>query len=299
MNKQIKLFAYIDICDNPITAWEVAIGRVASATFNKENTIPLSFWFLRLILFYIRSNYTDSRLNNDLRVELIRKEFFPSKVSRLKGVYFFQDYDSAVRSLDCWKNGNYNKDFIAEVNFLVNKLSYYDSDWITHNLKNKLQTSDEWIYNYLSGKPMTNSPSWEIIAEGIGYIVNEDLRRLAYSELMKKWPETSSFLNLCTYAFNYNFLDAGRITPSIIMKNNSLICTYQFDYEYMKLHKLEIFNSINMDFGSKANIPWISSHVYNSLFSLPDLNKILPKYAIKDQNIYQYFDRILHFVSDD
>lgn len=299
MNKQIKLFAYIDIFNNPFTAWEVAIGRVASASFNKENTIPLSFWFFRLILSYIKSNYKDNRLKTELCIELIRKEFFPSKVSRLKGVYFFQDYDSAVRTLDCWKNGNYNKDFISEVNFSVNKISYYDSDWITNNLKYNPQASDEWIYNYLSGKPMTNLPSWEIVAEGIGYIQNDDLRRLAYSELMKRWPETSSFLILCSYAFNYNFLDAGRLTPSIIIDNGSLTCTYLFDYEYMKLHKLEIFNSINSIYGSKANIPWLSSQVYNSLFSLPDLDKFLPKYKLDGLNVYQYFDKILHFVNDD
>ena len=299
MYKNLKLYAYFNIKENPVTAWEVAIGRVAAARYNKKSQIPVSFWFFSLLQSCIKSKFKDSRLIKELQIELIRKQFFPSKVSRLKGVYFFSSLEEAKSTLNKWTNGNYNELYISQVNFNVKNISYYDSDWITYNLSKEHNNFDEWMFNYLAGKPMSNAPSWEIVADGIGLIVNNNLRELAYRELMKKWPDSSTLLALSSYAFYYNLLDAGRIVPSVLLDNETLTCCYLFDHEYMKEHQLEIAKSVER--GEKEGIffPCKPPKDHNTFFSLPDFRKIMPTFPISDPTLYEYFNKILKFMNQD
>ena len=302
MITNLRLYAYFDIQKYPITAWEVAIGRIISAHYDEKDKFPISFWFYQYIQNFIEKRQKNARIKflNELQIELIRQKFFPSKVSRLKGVYFFTTYEDAKRALYKWKGEDFNERFISQVNFTVKRISYYDSDWITDNLIQPNPSSDEWIFNYLSGKPKSKEPLWEVVVEGVGIVVSKELRIAAYQALMKKWPECTPFLATCACAFYYGHIDAGRAVPSIFFKDNKLSCVYLLNTGYLFEHEKEITECMIKWKKEGYFLPFKMPKDPDSFAVLPNfkgISGLMGTYKLDDPKIYLWFKKIYDFVN--
>ena len=77
-------------------------------------------------------NDTPERLTSELWLEEIRREYYPENVSRLHGVFVFDDLGSLAT---LWENNNWGNHFedeyLADVGVSAEKSSRLDSIWIS------------------------------------------------------------------------------------------------------------------------------------------------------------------------
>src|SRR6266404_4589190 len=175
-------FKCLDI-DNPMVAWEVAIGRIASANEN-EAGFGVSPWAYSHLREYANSQRV-RRFADELELERVRLSYYPNQVSRLRGVFFFESKFEAEAALDRWGMAT-KKQYISAVTFYPSTLSKLDSEWITFNLGSSTQTN--WMKSYWSGETSGIKPLTEILAMGTGEVQDKSLRIRAYQRIYKLWP---------------------------------------------------------------------------------------------------------------
>lgn len=186
--EQRKLYAYLNL-NNPIVAWEVAIGRIESICYKSE--FGVSIWFYNLVRKYLSDNHNE-KLQNELALEKVRSDNFRDKVSRLTGIYLFKTKEMAEIAIDRWSlNQNY-KNTIAEIDFHGLNFTEVDSEWITDYLGSPLEQNAPWMHNYWSGVTRGENPLTEVLASGIGYINDKKSEAWLSKNYMK-----NGLLHLC------------------------------------------------------------------------------------------------------
>ncbi len=89
MSENFELFAYLNV-GNPMVLWEIAVGRHRSVCDRSEaNSHSISLWQYGLFRQYTRHGMSP-KIANEFRLEAIRQKHYPSCVSRLTGLYFFE-----------------------------------------------------------------------------------------------------------------------------------------------------------------------------------------------------------------
>lgn len=236
--ENIKAFAYVNI-DNPMVSWETAIGRIISHDENQHG-LALSLRAFAILREYAQKGYTP-RFINELRLELIRKKCYPNQVSRLKGIYLFDSNEKVEMAFHRWRI-RINKSYITQVNFSATRVSRLDSEWITTYLATENIEDDSWIHSYWKGETCGENPLTELIADGIGLVCNNELRRQAYHATMKRVPTLSKGLGLSAYGFYCGHENVGQMFPSIqILENNKIRGQYLADFREFT----ENFNSFD------------------------------------------------------
>lgn len=280
-----KLFAYFNI-DHPMVAWEVAIGRIKSICDRNEDKFGVSLWFYGLMEKYIKDASSTSVIN-EFKLELVRQNIFPEKVSRLQGVYFFESKYLAETALDRW-GLSHRKKYISEVYFSGNSYTEVDSEWITSYLKSD---DIEWMPKYWSGETLGVKPLTEIIASGIGIIHNNELRSLAYQRVIEKWPTTSILLNACIATFSESKIeDVGLSVPALLNKSGKLEGCY-----YIRMKSFDENQHIVVDSLQKAavkgmDLPNILPSDKDKIFSLPDLTDL--KIQLDNEQVSDIFETV-------
>jgi len=105
----------------------------------------------------------------EIELEQVRRSYFPTQVSRLKGLYVFKSLEDAEKALE-WKDGNFEDDFLTPIKYPSSK-TIVDSNWITYFSKGK--HPDDWRIRYWRGESYPGqNPLWEVIIDS--YIVIND-----------------------------------------------------------------------------------------------------------------------------
>lgn len=269
----ITLYAYLDIT-HPFVAWEVAIGRIKSVDDNNPEGFGISQWQYSLLSEYVNHGL-NQRFINELMLEHIRQKCYPQRVSRLQGVYFFESEEDANNALDRW-NMPYKKKYISAVKFSANKLTKVDSEWITNKF---FSTSDiRWMNRYWEGEVYGEAPLYEILASGIGVILNYDLRIEAYKRIINLWPESTFLLAMACCSFKvYKMEEIALLRPAIIAKNDKIIGSYFIKMSDLDTKENQEKAAHAMEICKKNNElpPFILPKNPEAIWRIPDLRQYI------------------------
>ena len=220
-------FAFLNV-DNPWIAWLVYRGEMVSP--KATNAGSLSVWHANYLINAANAGRRAQYYKMEMAVELARRQSFPDKVSRLSGLYFFEDVESAKRAGRRW-DGNFREEHLAEIKLVgTPQISRYDSEWITHGMGS---SDRSWIPNYLSGVPMDQSPLWELLVEGRGFVLGTRVRERAYETVRRTWPTSLGLLELSRVAVELNS-DLGLICPFLSTDSDKVRLTLQLSFSDAK-----------------------------------------------------------------
>jgi hypothetical protein len=131
----------------------------------------------------------------EVYLDSIRKITHPNAVSRFDGLYFFKTKEDAELAYE-YMNLKINKDYLTEINFSANKYSEHDSMYITDKLEYELSSdSSDWMKSYWNGETLYREPLIEVLASGIGLVINKELREKAYWNIVNNNPHSHPLLN--------------------------------------------------------------------------------------------------------
>ncbi|HHX7277451.1 TPA: hypothetical protein ACVHP4_003040 [Yersinia enterocolitica] len=265
-----KLYAYLNI-DNPMVAWEVAIGRIQSICDKQE--FGVSVWFYNLVKGFVETN-NNVKITNEFKLELTRMKMYPEKVSRLQGVYFFESREMAEIAVERWGIPG-RKKYITEVDFLGNNYTEVDSEWITTYLGSDPRQNPSWMERYWKGETLGVKPLIEVLASGIGIVRDQAIRCEAYWKIIDAWPTTSILLNGCIGGFNKKGLEQiGRSIPTIFVEKGEMLGKHYINMNDFKYHVKEIFESLDEMEAEGIKLPFIRPNNEESVFSVPDLRHL-------------------------
>lgn len=191
----VVVFAFLNV-DDPWVAWLVYRGEVASAGMVGEPG-ALSYWHAKYLFDAAGPRARAAHYRAELDIERVRAASYPEQVSRLRGLYFFEDEGSARRAGERW-DGNFVGEHLAEVELIGRpRISRYDSNWITQRM---FHADRSWIPDYLAGRSFGPHPLWELLVEGRGYVLGTRVRKPAYETLKGQWLESLGLLELSRVA---------------------------------------------------------------------------------------------------
>jgi len=273
-NENVKLWAYLNI-SNPIVAWEVAIGRICSADDPPRESYGTSIWFYSLMQ-NLSKNGLDMRFLNELTLELTRLQTYPTAVSRLRGVYFFESEEMAIAAITRWGMPKQYLRFISSVNFSANMLTRVDSEWITWNLKSEDQS---WMPKYWAGESYGEVPLTEVLASGIGLIENMDLRNEAVKWVYENWPLSTPLLSMAACSIKEartldvpEFETFGLISPVLTANNGSIQGKHTINMHALDSRQDEIIKALDACLARGECLPWVTDPDKKILFKVPDLS---------------------------
>lgn len=282
MDDYIKAYAYLDIENSVAAAWGVMRGMLISPIVLENSSEGKGF--LSFMTASILSQQEGKKLFNEALIEEARALIFPEKASRLRGLYFFENKDDAVKA-EKW-GYHFIEDNLSEILIpkkMISKLTKVDSNWITYaELDDEGVIKDRtWIRKYWEGKPYNENPIWEIIFEGVALIPNEGIRRQA-EEIVKTWFPESDFFILAARLSSEVGSFGGIITPYLLYSEpeNSLKIEYIFRDE--ELHSQEIVEKMSKhpDFKILAKIMHDSEN-----YRMPDFTRWVRTINTKESHI--------------
>lgn len=290
-------FIYLDTEFAP-AAWNAVKGFFCSVDIIKkrhENNNFISFSHAQML------KYNPKRLDVELRLEYIRKNYFPYHVSRFDGLFIFDEIESISET---WKynnwGGHFKLDCLTDVGVASNRSSRVDANWITNIQDSDNNIKENWqemAMNYWSGNPYPHSsPIWERIIEGYITIWGRDIKEKSHEFLKKYFPHS---LNILAYYINCNTIPStcGQNLPYITTKNGVLRIEYYID-EYDKLDPS--FNERLINAVSKN--PEKSAIYYNKdeVMRLPDFSEYITEIKINsnDNKAYIGLDENLNLISN-
>lgn len=266
-----NLWVYLNITD-PIVAWETYRGILISPDcYLLENNPAISFWQLKFL-----KNMESIKSINEIKIESIRQQYYPDKISRFRGFYYFENKETAQKAANLWKLDYMNPFCLTQV--AINSNSAYsklDSNWITYYLP-KENPNDDWIHSYWKGEicPKYEEPIWELLVVAKGFIIGTELRKQAYENIKNNNPTT--ILPLLEQARIAAWLnsDLGHITPYITnLGANKYKVQHIINMRDAKnpkyLDKLKKYseNPLNKDFINHKDLGLINKY---QIFNVPD-----------------------------
>lgn len=289
MAEELSMYAYLNI-ENPMVAWEVAIGRIYSAGASTRDRFGISVWQFNMMKRSALRGHVPS-ISAEFGIESFRQQYFPGEASRLKGIFFFESADMARAAIKRWgMPSRYNK-YISKVRFWAENYSKYDSEWFTqHASSGRI----DWYRDYLSGKTLGENPLTEIVADGFGLILNQDLRRMAVQRVLELWPTSSILLAAAMCAINdLNLHDVALTTPYLYCENGRIGGHHAIKMDVLERHQLEISKAIERNYANgNINIPLILPNNPDMLFSVPDMRD--QKFVIDLPQAIEQFESVHH-----
>lgn len=225
MPTEIEGFVYINI-DNPMAAWNVVRSSFYSPSRlpKTERSGALSFGMADLL-----HKRNDARAAAEFRLDEYRKRYFPNAVSRLTGIFLFDDIDSAARvwSRDTW-GGHFTSEYLTDVGISADLSSRLDAAWIAKMRNDNNILVDGWesmAGKYWSGEPASDQPIWERIIEGWVTIWGLDLKARALKEIQECWPQSLPLLAIAANSAIIGSCD-GAVIPRAKRKGQKLNISY-------------------------------------------------------------------------
>lgn len=207
-------FAYLDY-DNLTVSWNIARG-----VFSTPTTLPEfheRHIYITTMMAGMLSEIGFRRLHAELAIERIRVKYFPNCVSRLSGIFVFDEIESIVRFWEVNNWGRHFKDeYLSDVGVAANRSTRVDSNWIGQiidadcNLKRFWRSS---AYQYWAGVPYPYAnPIWERIVDGYISVWDKTIRLKAFQNIEAVWPDSIYLLCVSALCAHNNSHD-GQIFP--------------------------------------------------------------------------------------
>ena len=233
--KKLKLWCYLNI-ENPLVAWEVAIGRIASlealpSLQGQERRWFLTQWqYSRLKNAFCNEPTKKIPLINEFRIESVRHRFYNHKVSRLRGSFFFKSEGDAKNIVKYYGWTGFNPNYLSEVEEYYKTdedRAYYDSTWFTMTASDIMSVED--IKCYLSNTTYwgkDTNPATEVLVYGLGFVINEDLIQKAYNNVKATNPDSLCFVDSARFMLKACKMTINSETPNWELYEAGLSCSF-------------------------------------------------------------------------
>jgi hypothetical protein len=220
-------YLYLDV-NLPVAAWAAGRGVLVPALSNKEEK-----GWVSVMLAILIKNEKSFRIKNEQIIEAIRLERYPNTVSRITGLFYFEDRDNAERAARAWRIFKSENLTQIELNESDKRTSRFDSNWYTYAPRDTegvfLGQDIAWVDRYLSGEAMpTKQPIWECVTESRITVLNDELRERSCAVVSEKFPESLALFELARAAAQGNF-DIGNITAFLRMDKNKYFLDWRLD----------------------------------------------------------------------
>lgn len=233
--KKLKLWCYLNI-ENPLVAWEVAIGRIASlealpSLQGQERRWFLTQWqYSRLKNAFCNEPTNKIPLINEFRIESVRHRFYNHKVSRLRGSFFFKSEGDAKNIVKYYGWTGFNPNYLSEVEVYYKNdedIAYYDSTWFTMKASDIMSVED--IKCYLSNTTYwgkDTNPATEVLVYGLGFVINEDLIQKAYNNVKATNPDSLCFVDSARFMLKACKMTINSEAPNWELYEAGLSCSF-------------------------------------------------------------------------
>lgn len=190
-------YVYLDHHYPPIL-WNIMRGGFCSV----ECLPPEEFNFaVSISLASMMRNLSAERLRSELCIEVVRKRDFPNAVSRLKGIFVFDDVESVSQ---LWEGnrwgGHFEDQYLADVGVSAKRSTRADANWIDDALNANGALNENWeelVSRYWAGEPHPRrQPIWERIVEGCATVWSIHSKRSALEEIEAIWPDSKSLFTI-------------------------------------------------------------------------------------------------------
>jgi len=238
-------FVYLNFHYPPVT-WNVARGVFHSIDCldPKERGSAISMSMASML-----SNSSAERLTAEFHLENIRQLHYPEQVSRLRGLFVFDEIES-MGSL--WENNNWGghfiDDYITDIGVSVKNSSRVDSNWITDIINKNGELQPNWLclaHKYWSGDAHpVRAPVWERIVEGAVTVWSMDAKNEALQEITAMWNNSLGLLSHSCNCASFGSID-GEVFPVWKRTDTGISIVYSMRLVDSKssefLSELEIF----------------------------------------------------------
>lgn len=261
-----EFYAFINI-ENPLVAWEAAIGRIASSRTTRKGA-GISLWMYRK-LKSLSASKNRVAIHREFLLESVRKEFFPDAVSRLQGVYFFETKEDALKAYEFWEF-NCPKEYLCKIGFYCQKYTKVDSNFITICMNSD---DTDWMKQYWNGETYGEIPLYEIIAEGFGYIIEpHDVSQKAYDKFHKEQIMTNPLISMSRCAFSRGFINIARAIPFLSIEDNKLKGSFIIDMHDFDTNQQGIIKALEDCYNNEGLLPIIEFENTDTFFAVPDMH---------------------------
>lgn len=211
-----KVWVSLDLT-NPIVRWNVAIGVLQSPLNIKNLDKKITTFFMSSRLK--KMTFFELEMN---KLELVRFMEFPEKISRLQGLFFFEDPKEfeKVKHLPPFNRGQ-----LIECSIEPGSYSRHDMNWITYYSCNGDSYPENWYNLYWEGKkcPFSENgvPVWECITNKTILILDTEIRKKLYTDIIKENDAYAIVLQMGSMAVNFGYA-IGSCFYRIINEKNHL-----------------------------------------------------------------------------
>lgn len=220
-------FLYLDV-EHPVVAWNtyrgVLISREQIWARHGEGAVSL---FLANI--FDSGNFR--RLQSELAIDAIRARDFPRAISRLSGMFVFDDVESALAAEQAAWGGHFRSDHLTDVLVTYKSTTRVDANWITQMLDgdgNLVLGWEKMAEEYWSGQAFGSSPIWESLVDGAVTVLGTRVREQAYEIIRMRYPKSLSLLEESRIAALLGF-SLGHISSWLLRKGEHVELAYYFD----------------------------------------------------------------------
>ncbi|EEQ95142.1 hypothetical protein F9K88_10450 [Brucella intermedia] len=267
-NECFEGFVYLDL-DNPMVAWNVVRGWYCTPDQlpEAESCSLLSFNMANLL-----ASSLPNRLLSEIAIERIRRENYRNQVSRLTGIFVFDDPDSVARTwIDNTWGAHFKDDYLTDVGVNAHNSSRLDANWLTKIMDRECSLTadfEEHTNSYWQGVPCPDSdPIWERIVNGSATIWGTEIKVKALEEIKRYWPKSLKTLEYSANAAGFGSFD-GLVLPLTTQKGKFI----NIDY-HIRMHDAKNCNFLNNMISFYRKSPQKACHLSsNSEFFLPDFS---------------------------
>lgn len=216
-------------------------------------------------------NGSAKRLESELQIEIVRQQVSPHSVSRLTGIFVFDD----IRSLAQIWNANdwgehFKQEYLTDVGVYAKRSSRHDANWVECMIASDGSLMAGWkqaAESYWTGLPKLGStPIWERIVCGTFCIWSMHSKLSALQEIKAIWPQSLNLLTICMNFFAVSSHD-GQIFPGITTTDDTLLLGY---YLRMKeAHTSDVYHRIQQLSKNEPNM--YTPPLSHDVLVLPDL----------------------------
>ena len=266
----------------PPTLWNIVRGG-----FDSVDNLPLDDqdFALSVAMSSMIANGGNSarRLESELQIEIVRQLTSPQSVSRLTGMFVFDDLESLAQIWDAndW-GGHFKQEYLTDVGVSARRLSRHDANWVARMIAKDGSLLAGWkqaAVSYWNGKPSTDTaPVWERIVSGTFCIWSMQSKLTALKEIKAVWPQSLNLLTVCMNFFAVGSQD-GQVFPGITKTEDSLSLGY-----YLRMK--DVNNSMVLD--RILQLSKVDSEIYtpplnSDTLMLPDLTGFQVHLPLTDQ----------------
>ncbi len=280
MTENFAGFAYIN-CHYPPVSWNIARG-----IFHSPDCLDASErgFAISVSMASMLANSSVERLIAEFKLEGVRQHCYPHQVSRLRGLFVFDEIESMA---NLWENNNWGGHFIDEyitdIGVSCRKSSRVDSNWIGDIVDQNGKLKPLWEYcahRYWSGVAHPNKePIWERIIEGAIIVWSMDAKQEALRDIKAVWPDSLGLLSYSINCAHYGSID-GEVFPGWRRTENGISLVYTMRFAESRspgfIQSLEAFVNANPALGVNLG----------SGFQTPDLQGYFVELEANDNSMF-------------